>query len=33
MIKRIQVQQKMTNSQGIVKLSLEDEVISEVHLN
>ena len=30
MIKRIQVQQTMTNSQGIVKLSLEDEVITEV---
>ena len=27
MIKRIQTQQKLTNSQGIVKLNLEDEVI------
>ena len=27
MIKRIQTQQQLTNSQGIVKLKLEDEVI------
>lgn len=30
MIKRIQTQQKLTNSQGIVKLKLEDEVIQSV---
>lgn len=30
MIKRIQTQQKMTNSEGIVKLNLEDEVIAEI---
>ena len=30
MIKRIQTQQKMTNSEGIVKLNLEDEVIEEI---
>lgn len=30
MIKRIQTQQKMTNSQGIVKLKLEDEVIEHL---
>src|SRR5690606_39540303 len=30
MIKRLQTQQKMTNSAGIVKLNLEDEVIEEV---
>ena len=29
MIKRLQTQQKMTNSEGIVKLNLEDEVIVE----
>ena len=29
MIKRIQVQQALTNSQGIVKLRLADEVIVE----
>ena len=29
MIKRIQKQQKMTNSQGIVKLNLEDEIIED----
>lgn len=33
MIKRIQTQQKLTNSQGIVKLKLEDEVIEEVKVN
>ncbi|WP_353140546.1 adenylate/guanylate cyclase domain-containing protein [Acinetobacter pragensis] len=31
MIKRLQTQQKMTNSEGIVKLNLEDEVIIEEH--
>jgi adenylate cyclase len=30
MIKRIETQQKMTNSQGIVKLKLEDEVIEHI---
>ena len=30
MIQRLQTQQKMTNSAGIVKLNLEDEVIEEV---
>ena len=30
MIKRIEIQQKMTNSQGIVKLKLEDEVIEHI---
>ena len=30
MIKRIQTQQKLTNSQGIVKLKLEDEVIQPI---
>ena len=33
MIQRIQTQQKMTNSQGIVKLNLEDEVIEPVQKN
>lgn len=30
MIKRIQTQQKMTNSEGIVKLNLEDEIIEKI---
>ena len=33
MIQRIQTQQKMTNSQGIVKLNLEDEVVETVKRN
>lgn len=33
MIQRIQTQQKMTNSQGIVKFNLEDEVIEPVQKN
>ena len=31
MVKRIQMQQQLTNSQGIAKLKVEDEVDSSVH--
>ena len=31
MVKRIQMQQQLTNSQGIAKLKVEDEVDSSAH--